>query len=62
MSNPQARIEDCVNLLVSVAILPENALQEHQFCMKAVLITQTSSPVYQCGKYGMLVGWVVMRT
>jgi hypothetical protein len=30
--------------------------------MKAVLITQSSSPVYQCGRYGMLVGWVVMRT
>jgi hypothetical protein len=29
--------------------------------MKAVMITWSSSPVYQCRKYGMLVGWVVVR-
>jgi hypothetical protein len=27
--------------------------------MKAVFITHSSSAVYECGKYGMLVGWVV---
>jgi hypothetical protein len=50
-----------MNLPVGVAILPENVSQEHQLHMKAVLITQSSSPVYQCGKYGMFVEWVVMR-
>jgi hypothetical protein len=48
-------------MLVCVAILPENVSQEHQLCMKSVLITQSSGPVYQCGKYGLLVGWVVVR-
>jgi hypothetical protein len=34
--------------------------QEHQLCMKAVLITQSPSPVYQRGKDDELAGWVVM--
>jgi hypothetical protein len=29
--------------------------------MKAVLMAHSSSPVYQCRKFGMLVGWVVMN-
>jgi hypothetical protein len=58
---PRRRVEGPADLPVDVAILPENVPQEHQRHMKAVLVTQSSSPVYQCGKYGMLVGWVVMR-
>jgi hypothetical protein len=30
--------------------------------MEVLLITQSSSPLYQFQKYGTLVGWVVMRT
>jgi hypothetical protein len=29
--------------------------------MKAVLVTQSSAPVYHCIKYDKRVGWVVMR-
>jgi hypothetical protein len=61
MGNPQGWVEGPVNLLVGIVILPENIPQEHQLRMKAVLVTQSSSPLYQSGKYGMLVGWVVMR-
>jgi hypothetical protein len=50
-----------VNLLVSRAVLPENVPPEHKHRMKAVLVAQSSGPVYQCGKYGMLVGWAMMR-
>jgi hypothetical protein len=45
-----------LNLPVGVAVVPENVSQEHQHHMKAVLITQCSSPVYQCGNYVVLVG------
>jgi hypothetical protein len=53
--NLGGRLKGPANLPVGVAILPENVPQEHQLHMKAVLITQSSSPVYQCGKYSMLV-------
>jgi hypothetical protein len=59
LGNPWRRAKNPTNLLGTVAILPENILQ-HYLC-KAVLITLSSSPVYQYGKYGILVGWVVMR-
>jgi hypothetical protein len=46
---------------VGVAVLSENVSQEHQLRMKTILITQISSPVCQCLKYGLFVGWVLMR-
>jgi hypothetical protein len=49
-----------VDLLVVVSILPENVPQEHSLRMKAVLISWSSSPVHQCGKYRLLAGWVVV--
>jgi hypothetical protein len=30
--------------------------------VKAVLVTKSFGPAHQCGNYGMLVVWVVMRT
>jgi hypothetical protein len=53
-------IESPVNLLPAVAILPESVPQKHQLTMEAVLITQRSSSVNQCGKYCMLDRWVVI--
>jgi hypothetical protein len=29
--------------------------------MEAVLVAQSPGFVYQCGEYGLLIGWVVMR-
>jgi hypothetical protein len=29
--------------------------------MEAVMVAQSPGSVYQCGEYGLLVGWVVMR-
>jgi hypothetical protein len=51
-------VEGPVNLLADVVVLPENVPQEHQFRIEAALITH---PVQQCGKYGILVGRVMMR-
>jgi hypothetical protein len=61
LGNPQGRDESPANLPIGVAVLPENASREHQLCMKAVLVTQSSSSVYQCRKHDKLIGWVVMR-
>jgi hypothetical protein len=55
------RVEGLANLLVGLAVLLENVPQENKLCMKALLITQSCSRVYNCGKYGTLVGWVVKR-
>jgi hypothetical protein len=55
------RFEGPANLPVGVVLLPENFSQEHEPHIKAVLITQISSQVYQHGKYSILVGWVVVR-
>lgn len=52
----QVRVEGPANLPVDVATLPENVPHKHKLCMRAVLITQSSLPVYQYGKYGMPVG------
>jgi hypothetical protein len=60
LGNPRGRAKNPINLLVTAAILPENIPWEHYLC-KAVLITQSSSPVCQYGNYSTLVGWVVMR-
>jgi hypothetical protein len=43
-------VEDSADLLVVVTIVSENVPQEHQLRKQAVLITQSSGPVYQCGK------------
>jgi hypothetical protein len=43
LGNPQVRVERPANLLVGVAVFPENVTQEHQLHMKAVLITQCTS-------------------
>jgi hypothetical protein len=61
LGNLQGRVEGLTNLPIIVTILPENVSQEHQLHMKAVLITQSSSPVYQCEKYSIFVEWVVMN-
>jgi hypothetical protein len=50
------------NVSDTVAIVPGNVLQKHQHTMKAILVTQISSPMHQCEKYCMLVGWVMIRT
>jgi hypothetical protein len=55
---PRGMVEGPANPPADVAVLPENVPQEHQFRMKAALITH---PVHQCGKYGTLVGRIVMR-
>jgi hypothetical protein len=60
LGNPWGKVEGLANLPIVVTILPENVPQEHQLHMIAVLNTQSSSPVYQSGKYSMLVGWTVM--
>jgi hypothetical protein len=53
LGNPQERVEGPVNLPVRVAVLPEMAPRNTSS-------TQSSSPVYQCGKYSMFVGWMVI--
>jgi hypothetical protein len=61
LGNPRGKVEGPSNLPLSVAVLPENVFQEHEHRIEPVLITLSSPLVYQWGKYGMLVGWVVMR-
>jgi hypothetical protein len=55
------RIDSYANVLIIVAVLSEDVLQENQLCMKAVLIT-CSLILCTSGKYGMLIGWMVVRT
>jgi hypothetical protein len=44
-------VEDSVELPVVVAILFEDAPQEHQLGLQAVFITKNSGSVYQSGWY-----------
>jgi hypothetical protein len=49
-----------MNPIATVAILPECGLRNSALIMQAVLIAQSCSPMQQGGKYGMLIGWVVV--
>jgi transcriptional accessory protein Tex/SPT6 len=40
-------VEGSVDLLVVVAILSEDVLQEHQLGLQAIFITESSASVYQ---------------
>jgi hypothetical protein len=59
-SNPYSRIESPVSLPAVVAILCERVLEK--LITKADIVAKSADTVRQCGKYGMLVGWVVLRT
>jgi hypothetical protein len=50
LAYPQGRVEGPANLPLGAAVLPENITQEHQLCMKAVMVAQSPGSVYQCGK------------
>jgi hypothetical protein len=54
------RVEYFMDCSIIVAALPEDVPQEQQLLMKAALITQSSSSVYQCGKGSIFAGWVVV--
>jgi hypothetical protein len=51
-------VEDGVNLLAIVTVLPEDVHQEHQLSLQTVFIAKSSSPVQQYGSTACLLdGW-----
>jgi hypothetical protein len=51
-----------VHLLVTVDFLPESVPQKLHLTMKADMIKKNYGPVPHFGNYGMLAGWVAMKT
>jgi hypothetical protein len=60
-SNHHRRVDSPTYLLVTVAILLECDLEKLQLIMQAAVLAQTFSPMHQGGKYGVPVGWMVVK-
>jgi hypothetical protein len=54
-------IESPSDLPVTVAIPLESVLEKFKLIMKNFVITQSSGPMYQCGKHSLFIGRVVVR-
>jgi hypothetical protein len=53
-------VEGSMDLLVIVAILFEDVLQEHQLSLQTVFITASTGSLYQSGQYHLFIGGVMM--